>query len=69
MTSGRRRRLNSAGGKRRSAGTVKFTTSYPGWYSGRVTHIHVMVHNPSNLTTPVKTTQFVFPDNINTSVY
>jgi hypothetical protein len=28
-----------------------------------------MVHNPSNLTTPVKTTQFVFPDNINTSVY
>ncbi len=52
-----------------STGTVKFTTIYPGWYTGRVTHIHVMVYNPSNLTTPVKTTQFAFPDSVNAAVY
>lgn len=52
-----------------SAGLVSFTTIYPGWYSPRVTHIHVMVYNPSNLQTPVKTTQFAFPDNVNAVVY
>jgi protocatechuate 3,4-dioxygenase beta subunit len=52
-----------------STGTVKFTTIYPGWYSPRVTHIHVMVYDPSDLTTPVKTTQFAFPDSANATVY
>jgi protocatechuate 3,4-dioxygenase beta subunit len=52
-----------------SKGTVTFTTIYPGWYTPRVTHIHVMVYNPSDLTTPVKTTQFCFPDAANTAVY
>ena len=52
-----------------ATGTVKFTTIYPGWYTPRVTHIHVMVYNPSDLTTPVKTTQFCFPDATNATVY
>ena len=51
-----------------SSGTVTFTTIYPGWYSPRATHIHVEIYNPNNLTTPIKTTQFGFPDAINTAV-
>ena len=50
-------------------GRVTFKTIYPGWYSPRVTHIHVMVYNPSDLTTPVKTTQFTFPDETSAAVY
>jgi protocatechuate 3,4-dioxygenase beta subunit len=50
-------------------GTVRFTTIFPGWYTPRVTHIHVMVYDPSNLTTPVKTTQFTFADAVITTVY
>ncbi|HEY1551558.1 MAG TPA: hypothetical protein VGG28_27210 [Kofleriaceae bacterium] len=49
-------------------GDVTFTTIYPGWYSPRATHIHVEVYNPSDLTTPIKTTQFGFPDDANTAV-
>ena len=52
-----------------ASGSVKFTTIFPGWYSPRVTHIHVMVYDPSDLTMPVKTTQFAFPDSINAAVY
>ncbi len=52
-----------------SDGKVTFTTIYPGWYTPRVTHIHVMVYDPSDLTTPVKTTQFCFPDAVNETVY
>jgi protocatechuate 3,4-dioxygenase beta subunit len=44
-----------------ATGTVTFKTIFPGWYTPRVTHIHVMVYNPDDLTTPVKTTQFTFP--------
>ncbi len=50
-------------------GNVTFTTIFPGWYTPRVTHIHVMVYNPGDLTTPVKTTQFTFPDSVITTVY
>lgn len=49
-----------------SNGQVKFTTIYPGWYTGRVTHIHVQVFLNSVLTA---TTQFAFPDSLNTTVY
>ena len=52
-----------------SNGNVSFTTIYPGWYTPRVTHIHIMVYNPTDLTTPVKTTQFCFPDAVNEAVY
>jgi protocatechuate 3,4-dioxygenase beta subunit len=52
-----------------SDGNVTFTTIYPGWYTPRVTHIHLMVYNPSDLKTAVKTTQLCFPDAINQAVY
>ena len=52
-----------------ATGTVKFATIFPGWYTPRVTHIHVMVYSPSNLTTPVKTTQFTFADSVIATVY
>jgi protocatechuate 3,4-dioxygenase beta subunit len=52
-----------------SHGNVTFNTIYPGWYTPRVTHIHVEVYNPNDLTTPVKTTQFTFPDAITAGVY
>ena len=52
-----------------SSGRVTFKTIYPGWYLPRVTHIHIMVYNPNDLTTPVKTTQFCFPDATNATVY
>jgi protocatechuate 3,4-dioxygenase beta subunit len=52
-----------------ASGNVTFTTIFPGWYTPRVTHIHVMVYNPNDLTTPVKTTQFTFSDSIITTVY
>jgi protocatechuate 3,4-dioxygenase beta subunit len=47
-------------------GQAKFTTIYPGWYTGRVTHIHVEVFINSVLRS---TTQLAFPDSINTAVY
>lgn len=50
-------------------GQVTFKTIYPGWYEGRAVHIHFMVYDPSNLTTPVKTSQFCFPDAVNDAVY
>lgn len=49
-----------------SNGQVKFTTIYPGWYSGRVTHIHAEVFVNNVLK---KTTQMAFPDDINSTVY
>ncbi len=47
-------------------GEVKFTTIYPGWYTGRIAHIHIEVFINSVLK---KTTQIAFPDDINTAVY
>jgi protocatechuate 3,4-dioxygenase beta subunit len=47
-------------------GLVKFTSIYPGWYSGRVTHIHAQVYFNNILKL---TTQIAFPENINTDVY
>ncbi len=47
-------------------GMCSFTTIYPGWYPGRVTHIHFKVRLSS---TTYVTSQFAFPDNINTLVY
>jgi protocatechuate 3,4-dioxygenase beta subunit len=49
-----------------ASGQVKFTTIYPGWYTGRVTHIHVEVFVNSVLKS---TTQLAFPDSLNTTVY
>ncbi len=49
-----------------SNGQVTFTTIYPGWYSGRATHIHVEVFIDSVLKA---TTQLAFADDLNTTVY
>ncbi len=47
-------------------GVVKFSTIYPGWYQGRVTHIHVQVYVGSTLKL---TSHIAFPEEINTEVY
>lgn len=49
-----------------ASGVARFTTIYPGWYAGRVTHIHleVFVNNQS-----VKTSQVAFPEEITAAVY
>lgn len=49
-----------------SNGEVTFNTIYPGWYTGRATHIHAEVFIDSNLKA---TTQLAFPANITTAVY
>jgi protocatechuate 3,4-dioxygenase beta subunit len=47
-------------------GKATFNTIYPGWYSGRATHIHleVFVNRAS-----VKTTQMAFPEDVTAAVY
>lgn len=53
-----------------SNGQVTFTTIYPGWYEGRITHIHVQVYLNDNLAvSATATTQLAFPQTITTAVY
>lgn len=47
-------------------GVVNFTTIFPGWYTPRVTHIHIQVYLSSTL---VATTQLAFADSLDSSVY
>lgn len=47
-------------------GQVTFISIYPGWYTGRVTHIHAEVYIGNVLQ---RTSQFAFPDSLNTTVY
>ncbi|WFE64000.1 hypothetical protein [Micromonospora sp. WMMD714] len=47
-------------------GIVEFTTVWPGWYRGRTTHIHAMVHVGDNR---VLTTQMMFDEALNSRVY
>ncbi len=49
-----------------AAGFVTFKTIYPGWYTGRTTHIHVKVHAGGNV---VHTGQLYFDGDITISVY
>ena len=49
-----------------SDGRVYFDTVYPGWYSGRTTHIHVTIRVNS---AAILTTQFAFPDRVNDFIY
>jgi protocatechuate 3,4-dioxygenase beta subunit len=49
-----------------AAGIVEFTTIWPGWYRGRTTHVHVMVHVGNQR---VLTTQLMFDEKLNTAVY
>lgn len=53
-----------------STGRVTFKTIYPGWYVGRITHIHVQVFlNNDTGTTAMATTQMAFPLAITAAVY
>lgn len=47
-------------------GQVQFTTIYPGWYTGRLTHLHVKIHFNNNT---YVTTNLFYPADINTVVY
>lgn len=49
-----------------ASGQVTFDTIYPGWYAGRVTHIHVEIYIGG---ASVKTTQMAFPDDLTAKVY
>jgi protocatechuate 3,4-dioxygenase beta subunit len=49
-----------------ATGAVTFRTIYPGWYSGRATHIHVEVFVGGK---SVKTTQVAFPESVTSAVY
>jgi protocatechuate 3,4-dioxygenase beta subunit len=48
-------------------GLVSFTSIFPGWYSGRATHIHVHVYDSTG--TSLLVTQIAFPVDICTTVY
>ena len=56
-----------------SNGFVTFKTIYPGWYEGRITHIHCMVFltgsTLSSSSSSMATTQFAFPLSITAAVY
>ncbi|TDQ06975.1 dioxygenase family protein [Pedobacter metabolipauper] len=47
-------------------GLVTFTSIFPGWYSGRSTHIHVHVYNAAG--TSLKVTQISFPEGSGSAV-
>ena len=47
-------------------GQVVFTSIFPGWYSGRATHIHVHVHTANG--TSLKVTQIAFPEGAGTAL-
>ena len=47
-------------------GLVTFTSIFPGWYSGRATHIHVHIYNVS--VTSLKVTQIAFPEGSSSAV-
>lgn len=47
-------------------GTVRFTTMYPGWYTGRSVHMHIKVHVSGDVT---HTSQLFFDDAFTDEVY
>lgn len=47
-------------------GYARFLTVYPGWYSGRTTHIHATIRVNN---TEMVTTQFYFDDALNDAIY
>jgi len=47
-------------------GKVAFTSIFPGWYSGRATHIHVHIYNADGNSLLV--TQIAFPEGSNSAV-
>ena len=52
------------------AGAVRFTTIYPGWYSGRAVHIHFKIRSaPGSVTRLEFTSQLYFDDALTDTVY
>lgn len=49
-----------------SNGVVGFTSIFPGWYTGRTTHIHVHIYNSAG--TSLLVTQIAFPEGTNSAV-
>ena len=49
-------------------GEVTFTTIYPGWYNGRITHIHFQVYL-FNSAISTATSQIAFPQDVTRTVY
>ena len=47
-------------------GLVSYTSIFPGWYTGRATHIHVHIYNASG--TSLLITQIAFPEGANSAV-
>ncbi|KOS06386.1 intradiol ring-cleavage dioxygenase [Flavobacterium akiainvivens] len=47
-------------------GQVAFTSIFPGWYTGRATHIHVHIYNSSGNSLLI--TQIAFPEGSNSAV-
>jgi len=47
-------------------GLVTFTSIFPGWYSGRATHIHVHIYNAAG--NSLKITQIAFPEGTGTAL-
>jgi protocatechuate 3,4-dioxygenase beta subunit len=47
-------------------GLVTYTSIFPGWYSGRATHIHAHVYTASG--TSLKVTQIAFPEGTGTAL-
>lgn len=54
-----------------SNGVATFTTIYPGWYAGRITHIHFQVFLTGYSSTAKSTaiSQMAFPAEVTTAVY
>ncbi|HWV15429.1 MAG TPA: protocatechuate dioxygenase [Cellvibrio sp.] len=54
-----------------SNGQATFTTIYPGWYAGRITHIHfqVFLTGYSSTASSTAVSQMAFPAEITTAVY
>jgi protocatechuate 3,4-dioxygenase beta subunit len=47
-------------------GLVTFTSIFPGWYTGRATHIHAHIYNSTG--TSLKVTQIAFPEGTGTAL-
>lgn len=47
-------------------GKLTFVTIYPGWYSGRATHIHFEVYKDTTL---IKTSQLTMPETISDAIH
>ena len=53
-----------------AGGTAKFTTIYPGWYSGRAVHIHFKVRSSASSTRAYEfTSQLFFDDSLTDQVH